>query len=323
MAAGASYEDMTNKNRFDDDAIKLIKATANKEDLNPFQQEIQSMSSLERLQFANALNRQAREFNYQSLMDNAGPNSTKKSPIVDIEAPRDKKTGELVDLDILVLDNAARGTAKMGAEQTASRVDLFDPKDGSGKEIDGLQQANKDAGAYIQMEGIIRSDELIYGGDKGRQVAESGKSSKYIEIYNRMSEQISDPDRRARAQEVFNTPYSTTITDKYDLVARSSFPEYSVMQLPDDLRSTLEKPYDRVINSRYGDHGYALDRYKNDAPEYRSEFRIDGGSYYQRGRRDYNNGYGSDYRSDYNNRPRNGYGNGYRNDFTARETDKQ
>lgn len=309
IIASGAYEN-GNENHVDKDALKLIKATANKEDLSSFQQEIHSMSAQERLQFAQALNRQARDFNYQAVMDITDPKITKNSPLIDIEAPRDKQTGELVDLDILVFDNAHSETAKMGSARTASRTDLFDPKDGSGKEIDGLQQASKDAGAYKQMEDVLRSDELSYGDSQTRQSAAAGKSSRYDEIYSRMSEQIADPDRRARAQEAFKTG-NTTITDKYDMVTRSSFPEYSVMQLPEDMRSTLEKPYDRVVNAQFRETAARYrSAYRSEyRPEYRTEYRTDGGSYYSRGNRsDYN-------RSSYGNGYGNGYGSGYRNSY--------
>lgn len=247
----------SNESRFDSDARSLIETSVKHEDVSKFQQEIQSMSSKDRLEFYQALNRQAIDYSYESVIGQHKGMGGMEKPFVDVEAVKDKKTGELVDMDIIILDNAYPSSK---STKVAERLDVFDPKDGSGKEIDALQQGRRDAGAYKSMDYILRADKNASKGSNyyDQRPTTADKSPMSDAIYKRMSEEIKDPERRANAQTYFNNP--GLAQEKYETQRSSFSAESDLQQLPQDFQDLLREPSKRLAERRHLDYN----RYRGD-----------------------------------------------------------
>lgn len=248
----------SNESRFDSDARSLIETSVKHEDVSRFQKEIQSMSGKDRLDFYQALNRQAIDFSYESIHGQHKGMGGMEKPFVDVEAVKDKKTGELVDMDIIILDNAYPSSTKV-----ADRLDAFDPKDGSGKEIDALQQGRRDAGAYKKMDYILRADENAGKSDNyyAQRPTINDKSTMSDAIYKRMSEEIKDPERRSNAQIYFNNP--GLATEKYETQRSSFSSESDLQQLPLDFQDLVREPSKRLAEKRRLEYNRYRDEYRS------------------------------------------------------------
>lgn len=227
---------MENKHNFDDLSNQLVDKVSAGQDVSPIRAEINSMSSSERLQFVQVLNKAVSDDTLERVLNGTFSDRL----LLDV---RLANNGTVADIDLL------RRAKSSEPDKHLTRIDLFDSANEAGREADEKQRLDAITNPYEEYFFLCMEQ---YGLDGDRKHSERARDAAIPVIVSRMTRDVVDPAEAKRIESNFlsnlDNAWERGVSPHSGKHSRSMFEEGSheggrEKVVPVDLQRDLDKLY--------------------------------------------------------------------------------